>query len=168
MTTITRHRLFWPAAVLVLLLVSNVFFAPRFFTITLQDGHLYGSLIDILRGSAPLVLVALGMTLVIATGGIDLSVGSVMAISGAVACLLIVDEPTRGIDVGAKAEIQRLLVELADGGMAVLFVSAELEEVLRLSHKIEVLRDRRLVQELHNDGIDADRVMQAIASGANP
>jgi simple sugar transport system ATP-binding protein len=84
--------------------------------------------------------------------------------------LLIVDEPTRGIDVGAKAEIQRLLVELADGGMAVLFVSAELEEVLRLSHKIEVLRERHLVEELDNTGggVDADRVMQAIASGANP
>ena len=84
--------------------------------------------------------------------------------------LLIVDEPTRGIDVGAKAEIQRLLVELADGGMAVLFVSAELEEVLRLSHKIEVLRDRQLVEELDNTGggVDADRVMQAIASGATP
>ena len=84
--------------------------------------------------------------------------------------LLIVDEPTRGIDVGAKAEIQRLLAELADGGMAVLFVSAELEEVLRLSHKIEVLRERHLVEELDNTGggVDADRVMQAIASGATP
>ncbi|GAA3340598.1 sugar ABC transporter ATP-binding protein [Amorphoplanes nipponensis] len=82
--------------------------------------------------------------------------------------LLIVDEPTRGIDVGAKAEIQRLLVELADGGMAVLFVSAELEEVLRLSHKIEVLRERHLIEEVDNTGggVDADRIMQAIASGA--
>ncbi|MEV6300205.1 sugar ABC transporter ATP-binding protein [Actinoplanes sp. NPDC051861] len=81
--------------------------------------------------------------------------------------LLIIDEPTRGIDVGAKAEIQRLVAELADGGMAVLFVSAELEEVLRLSHKIEVLRDRRLVEELENTAdVDADRIMQTIASGA--
>ncbi|GAB2569894.1 sugar ABC transporter ATP-binding protein [Paractinoplanes abujensis] len=81
--------------------------------------------------------------------------------------LLIIDEPTRGIDVGAKAEIQRLVAQLADGGMAVLFVSAELEEVLRLSHKIEVLRDRRLVEELANtDDVDADRIMQTIASGA--
>nr|MDT0657368.1 sugar ABC transporter ATP-binding protein [Micromonospora sp. DSM 115978] len=81
--------------------------------------------------------------------------------------LLILDEPTRGIDVGAKAEIQRLVVSLADGGMAVLFISAELEEVLRLSHKIAVLRDRRLVTELANDAAaDADRIMQAIASGA--
>ncbi|MCO8270195.1 sugar ABC transporter ATP-binding protein [Actinoplanes sp. TRM 88003] len=81
--------------------------------------------------------------------------------------LLIIDEPTRGIDVGAKAEIQRLVAQLADGGMAVLFVSAELEEVLRLSHKIEVLRDRRLVEELENGAdVDADRIMQTIASGA--
>jgi galactofuranose transport system ATP-binding protein len=81
--------------------------------------------------------------------------------------LLIIDEPTRGIDVGAKAEIQKLVAELSDGGVAVLFVSAELEEVLRLSHKIEVLRDRRLVEELENtEGVDADRIMQTIASGA--
>ena len=86
---LTRHRLFWPAVILVLLLLSNLFFTPSFFKIRLQDGHLYGSLIDILRGSTPLVLVALGMTMVIATAGIDLSVGSVMAISGAVACLRI-------------------------------------------------------------------------------
>ncbi len=89
--TFLRHRLFWPAAVLVVLLVSNVFFSPSFFSVTLQDGHLYGSLIDIARRAAPLILVALGMTLVIATGGIDLSVGSVMAISGALACLIIGD-----------------------------------------------------------------------------
>jgi simple sugar transport system ATP-binding protein len=81
--------------------------------------------------------------------------------------LLILDEPTRGIDVGAKAEIQRLVVSLSDGGMAVLFISAELEEVLRLSHKIGVLRDRQLVRELANtDDVDADRIMQIIASGA--
>jgi simple sugar transport system ATP-binding protein len=80
--------------------------------------------------------------------------------------LLILDEPTRGIDVGAKAEIQKLVVQLSDGGMAVLFISAELEEVLRLSHKVAVMRDRRLVTELANDdSVDAERVMQIIASG---
>jgi simple sugar transport system ATP-binding protein len=82
--------------------------------------------------------------------------------------LLILDEPTRGIDVGAKAEIQRLVTELSDGGMAVLFISAELEEVLRLSHKIGVLRDRRLVAQLPNtDDVDTDRLMAAIASGGS-
>jgi ribose/xylose/arabinose/galactoside ABC-type transport system permease subunit len=87
--TILKNRLFWPAAILLALLIVNVFTSNQF--ITLQDGHLFGTLIDILRGSAPLLLVSLGMTLVISTGGIDLSVGSVMAISGAVACLLIKD-----------------------------------------------------------------------------
>ncbi|MGC5051512.1 sugar ABC transporter ATP-binding protein [Micromonospora sp. DT48] len=80
--------------------------------------------------------------------------------------LLILDEPTRGIDIGAKAEIQKLVVQLSDGGMAVLFISAELEEVLRLSHKIAVMRDRELVAHLDNDDtVDADLVMQTIASG---
>ncbi|MFI5955975.1 sugar ABC transporter ATP-binding protein [Cryptosporangium sp. NPDC051539] len=80
--------------------------------------------------------------------------------------LLIVDEPTRGIDVGAKAEIQRLLAQLSGDGMAVLFISAELEEVLRLSHKIAVLRDHRLVDELDNtDDVDVDRILATIASG---
>ncbi|TDD44860.1 ABC transporter permease [Nonomuraea terrae] len=83
------RRLVWPAAVLVLLLALNVFFTPSFLSIQVRDGHLYGSLIDILRFGAPLILVAIGMTLVIATGGIDLSVGSVVAISGALACLQI-------------------------------------------------------------------------------
>ncbi|TDB74708.1 sugar ABC transporter ATP-binding protein [Micromonospora sp. KC723] len=81
--------------------------------------------------------------------------------------LLILDEPTRGIDIGAKTEIQRLVAQLSDGGMAVLFISAELEEVLRLSHKVAVMRDRQLVAQLTNDeSLDADRVMRAIASGA--
>ncbi|WP_440105106.1 sugar ABC transporter ATP-binding protein [Streptosporangium sp. H16] len=81
--------------------------------------------------------------------------------------LLILDEPTRGIDVGAKAEIQRLVAELSDGGMAVLFISAELEEVLRLSHRVGVLRDRALVAQLDNDdALTTDILMQKIASGA--
>jgi galactofuranose transport system permease protein len=84
-----NRRLLWPAVVLALLLLLNLFFTPGFLSIEVKDGHFYGSLIDILRFGAPLVLVSLGMTLVIATGGIDLSVGSVVAISGALACLAI-------------------------------------------------------------------------------
>ncbi|MFD1938881.1 MULTISPECIES: ABC transporter permease [Nonomuraea] len=83
------RRLLWPLLVLAVLLIVNVLFTPSFLSIQLRDGHLYGSLIDILRFGAPLILVSLGMTLVIATGGIDLSVGSVVAISGALACLQI-------------------------------------------------------------------------------
>lgn len=82
--------------------------------------------------------------------------------------LLILDEPTRGIDIGAKTEIQKLVTQLSDGGMAVLFISAELEEVLRLSHKVAVMRDRQMVAQLANDDtLDADRIMQTIASGSH-
>ena len=80
--------------------------------------------------------------------------------------LLILDEPTRGIDVGAKAEIQKLVYSLAENGMSVLFISAELEEVLRLSNRIVVLRDRQKVADLRNDGLDVDDLLALIAEGA--
>jgi len=80
--------------------------------------------------------------------------------------LLVLDEPTRGIDVGAKAEIQKLVSSLADEGMAVLFISAELEEVLRLSHRIAVMRDRRKVADLPNEDVTVAQIMGLIASGA--
>lgn len=86
---LVRHRLFWPVAALVSLLVINTIANPAFARITIRDGQMYGALIDILRQSAPLMLVALGMTLVIATRGIDLSVGAIMAVSGAVALTII-------------------------------------------------------------------------------
>ncbi|SPL89397.1 Putative sugar ABC transport system, permease protein YtfT [[Actinomadura] parvosata subsp. kistnae] len=82
----------WPLLALAALLLLNVAFTDGFLSIQIKDGHLYGSLIDILRFGAPLILVSLGMTLVIATGGIDLSVGSVVAISGALACLQISED----------------------------------------------------------------------------
>jgi ribose/xylose/arabinose/galactoside ABC-type transport system permease subunit len=84
-----RHRLVWPFATLVLLLAVNAVFNPGFWHLQWRDGHLYGSVIDILNRAAPLALVALGMTLVIATRGIDISVGAVVAISAAVVALLI-------------------------------------------------------------------------------
>jgi galactofuranose transport system ATP-binding protein len=79
--------------------------------------------------------------------------------------LLILDEPTRGIDVGAKTQIQKLVAELAADGMAVVFVSAELEEVLRLSDRVAVLRDRRKVAELPRAEAALGRVMDLIARG---
>ncbi len=79
--------------------------------------------------------------------------------------LLILDEPTRGIDVGAKAEIQRLVSELANDGMAVVFISAELEEVLRLSDRVAVLRDRHVVAQLTNESLTPDDIMATIADG---
>jgi galactofuranose transport system ATP-binding protein len=68
--------------------------------------------------------------------------------------ILILDEPTRGIDVGAKAEIQKLVLDLAKEGMSVMFISSELEEVLRISHRIVVLRDRRKATEYSGDVSD--------------
>ena len=78
-----------PIAALIVLILVNTISRPSFLSITVRDGQLYGSLIDILRNSAPLMLVALGMTIVIATRGIDLSVGALMAVSGAVALTII-------------------------------------------------------------------------------
>src|SRR3954451_1996387 len=80
--------------------------------------------------------------------------------------LMILDEPTRGIDVGAKAQIQRLVARLSDDGMALLYISAELEEVLRLSHTVGVLRDRHLVAQLPNLDLSQDDIMQLIAAGS--
>ncbi|MCO7727107.1 ABC transporter permease [Brucella intermedia] len=89
---ITRKlkRLAPQLAALVLILAANTIIAPGFLDISFQNGRLYGSLIDILVRAAPVAILSVGMTLVIATRGIDLSVGAVMAISGAFAASLIV------------------------------------------------------------------------------
>jgi simple sugar transport system ATP-binding protein len=80
--------------------------------------------------------------------------------------LLILDEPTRGIDVGAKAEIQKLMLSLSKEGMSILFVSSEIEEVLRTCRKIAVLRDHKKVSEIENDQqITQKDIMKAMAGG---
>lgn len=89
LATAMRHRLAWPVITLLLLLALNTAFNPSFLHLEWRDGHLYGSLIDILNRAAPLVLVSLGMTLVIATRGIDISVGAVVAIAAATAAWMI-------------------------------------------------------------------------------
>jgi simple sugar transport system ATP-binding protein len=76
--------------------------------------------------------------------------------------LFILDEPTRGIDVGAKAEIEKLVNSLRERGMAVLFISSELEEVLRVSQRIVVLRDRKKIGELPG-GCNEHQIMDLIA-----
>lgn len=78
----------WPLVALVFLLLFNLLMTPGFFAIEIKDDRLYGSLIDVLDRAGPVMLLALGMTLVIATGGVDLSVGAVMAIAGSVAAVL--------------------------------------------------------------------------------
>ncbi|MEV5409947.1 ABC transporter permease [Thermopolyspora sp. NPDC052614] len=109
-----RHRLFWPSIALAGLLALNVAFTDGFLGVEMKEGHLYGSLVDIARFGAPLILVALGMTLVIATGGIDLSVGSVVAIAGALACLRISGLPDQNAVGGVLSAVGLAL------GLAVL------------------------------------------------
>ena len=89
MKRLTQHALFWPATTLALLLVVCAAFNPAFLSIAWRDGHLYGNLVDILNRAAPLMVVSLGMTLVIAVRGLDISVGAVVAIAAVVAALLI-------------------------------------------------------------------------------
>jgi simple sugar transport system permease protein len=93
MKKLVKHRVFWPVVALLALILLNAIARPSFVRITIQDGELYGTLIEILRNSAPLMLVALGMTIVIATRGIDLSVGAMMAVSGSVALTVIDGSP---------------------------------------------------------------------------
>lgn len=76
--------------------------------------------------------------------------------------LLILDEPTRGIDIGAKAEIQKLVLLLAEEGKSIIFISSELEEVLRTSHRIIVLRDKKKVMEFTGE-VGERKIMQSIA-----
>jgi monosaccharide-transporting ATPase len=76
--------------------------------------------------------------------------------------VLILDEPTRGVDVGAKAEIQKLVLSLAEEGKACVFISSELEEVLRTSHRIVVLRDREKVAEFSGE-VEEKTIIHAIA-----
>ena len=87
--TFTESRLFFPVAALSLILLFDFIFIPGFFTIENRDGNLHGSLVDILRNGSTVMLLAIGMTLVIATGGVDLSVGATMAIAASVAGILM-------------------------------------------------------------------------------
>ncbi|MGB7159579.1 MAG: sugar ABC transporter ATP-binding protein [Tepidisphaeraceae bacterium] len=77
--------------------------------------------------------------------------------------LLILDEPTRGIDVGAKADIQKLVLSLCAEGKAVVFISSELEEVVRCGDRVVVMRDRRKIDELSGDRIDEHEILRTIA-----
>jgi galactofuranose transport system ATP-binding protein len=81
--------------------------------------------------------------------------------------LLILDEPTRGIDVGAKGEIQALINELADNGLGVLMISSEIEELTEGSDRVVVLRDGRTVAELDRQSASQDAIMSAMAHGAS-
>ena len=98
MSFLSKHpqlrRYLWPCVGLLVLLAINALIAPEFFHLEYKNGRLYGSLVDVLNRAAPVALLAIGMSLVIATAGVDLSVGSIMAIAGAVSAYYI----TQGVD----------------------------------------------------------------------
>ena len=78
---------------------------------------------------------------------------------------LILDEPTRGIDIGTKTEIQKLVLDLADEGMSVAFISSEIEEMLRTCSRMAVLRDGAKVGELEGEDLTQQKIMNTIAGG---
>ncbi len=112
-------KLFWPIAALALLLLFNWFKSPGFFHFEIEDGnYLSGSLIDVLKNGSIVMLLSLGMTLVIATGGVDLSVGAVMAISGAIAATLI-NKSGNSFSIAILAAIGAALIAGAWNGILV-------------------------------------------------
>lgn len=87
---LSQNQAFWPVIIfLVILLFNGIASKGDFFRLSIVDGHLYGRIIDIFRNGSKLMILAAGMTMVLATGGTDISVGSVMAISGAIACSIV-------------------------------------------------------------------------------
>ena len=78
---------------------------------------------------------------------------------------LILDEPTRGIDIGTKIEIQKLILKLAGEGKSVTFISSEIDEMLRTCTRLIVMRDRKAVGELDGEDLNQTKVMATIAGG---
>lgn len=133
-TTPPKRRFRWPtgmpqlAALLLVLLVDSLV-APHFWQVVLQDGRLFGSPIDILNRAAPVALLAIGMTLVIATGGIDLSVGAVMAIAGATTAAMTVAGLWNGILVAIlkiQPFVATLILMVAGRGVAQLITAGQI------------------------------------------
>jgi simple sugar transport system permease protein len=150
MSRIRQMPFFWPLMALLFLLVFNFIFNPGFFTVVEKNGHFYGSLVDIFMRASPLILVSLGMTLVIATGGVDLSVGAVaaMAPSVAVLCLQQGMNPALSLGLGLVAAlivgvwngvlvatlglqpiVATLIAMVAGRGLAQLFVDGQIQSL---------------------------------------
>jgi galactofuranose transport system permease protein len=113
---LSAHPLFWPVATLALLLVISATVNPSLLRLDWTDGHLRGYLIDVLNRAAPLMLVSIGMTLVIAIRGLDISVGAVVAISAAMAALLI----GGSVDTGGATQLSYAPLTTAVVGALVL------------------------------------------------
>ena len=136
MLRLPRRGLAQILALLAILLIDRLVSA-QFFDLRLQDGRLFGSLVDVVNRGAPVALLSLGMVLVIAT---------------------------RGIDVGAHAEIIRLIRELCDKGLSLLVISSELDEIVAYSDRVVVLRDRAHVGTLDGAEIGVPAIVAAIAA----
>ncbi|HEY9594866.1 MAG TPA: ABC transporter permease, partial [Spirochaetia bacterium] len=109
----------WAVIALAVILIFNAIFTPVMYHLEIKDGHLFGSLVDILNRAAPVMLIGIGMTLVIATGGIDISVGSLSAVSGSFTTVLLV---VHGVPLGI-AIVMGLLATLALGAWNGLLVA---------------------------------------------
>jgi len=123
-----ERPLIWPCVTLVLLFVLDLWVNPHFLSLRVLDGHLFGAPIDILNRAAPLALVATGMTLVIATRGIDISVGAVVAIAGAAAATILETQPFPSAGLIGEALGAALVVGVLSGmwnGMLVSFVGMQ-------------------------------------------
>jgi simple sugar transport system permease protein len=119
---LAKNKVISALLVLILLLLFNLFFTKNFFVITIHEGHLFGTLIDIINRGAPLMLLSMGMTLVIAsTGGVDLSVGAVIAITGALVARLIGGQFQLGSGIQATTQTPMGLAIIAGLGLAMLF-----------------------------------------------
>jgi len=112
-----HSRYFWPLLALALILLANLFISPAFFQVELRDGRLYGSLVDVLNRGTPVALLAIGMSLVIAIGGVDLSVGAVIAITGAVCANLITDTDMSLLMIMTLGLLAGLAAGLVNGGL---------------------------------------------------
>ncbi|WP_213778191.1 ABC transporter permease [Caballeronia sp. dw_276] len=117
---VLQHPLVWPALTLVLLILLDLSQNPRFLSISVLDGHWFGAPVDILNRAAPFVLVSLGMTLVIATRGIDISVGAVVAIAGAAAASILADNPANVAEALAAALAVGVLAGMWNGVLVAL------------------------------------------------
>jgi len=115
---LVKHSLFWPSLTLLLLIALNALMNPGFLAIAWRDGHLYGSLIDILNRAAPLALVSAGMTLVIAARGLDISVGAVVAIAAATAAVAIGSSSNLGFAISVALGVA-LLCGIWNGALVV-------------------------------------------------
>jgi simple sugar transport system permease protein len=119
-----RHPTLWPFTAMVILLLYNLIFTPNFAALHVQEGRLYGSSITILQKGAPVMLLAIGMALVIGVAGIDISVGSVMVLSGTVAALLIARHG-QTVPVAVLAALGVALAAGAWNGALVTFVGLQ-------------------------------------------